>query len=128
MSPIGTTEAKQASTSEVERLSRPYGTESRCEAWNPAINRWAIIECPYGTTIRRTDTAASCQWHAGVASVSGPDGAEGCSHGWSSPEANGTRGTVTTQPARPGGAEDGSTANRQSIEHVTRLEVHVMNS
>ena len=38
----------------------------------------------------------------------GPDGAEGCSHGWSSPRANGTRGLVTTRPSRPGGAEDGS--------------------
>ena len=53
--------------------------------------------------------------------LSGPDGAEGCSHGWSSPKANGTRGTVTTRPARPGGAEDGPTASRRSIQCVTRL-------
>ena len=38
----------------------------------------------------------------------GPDGADGCSHGWSSPKGNATRGTVTTRPSRPGGAEDGS--------------------
>ncbi len=51
----------------------------------------------------------------------GPDGAEGCSHGWSSPKANGTRGTVTTRPSRPGRAEDGPRATRLSIEHITRL-------
>ena len=38
--------------------------------------------------------------------ILGPGGADGCSHGWSSPEANGTRGTVTPRPSRPGGAED----------------------
>ncbi len=48
----------------------------------------------------------------------GPDGAEGCSHGWSSPKANGTRGTVATQPARPSGAEDGPMATRRQSEHL----------
>ena len=56
MSPVGTTEVKQAHVSEVERLSRPYGTDSWPWTWDPAINRWAIVECPYGTMRRQTDT------------------------------------------------------------------------
>ncbi len=54
MSPVGTTEVKSANVSAVERFSRPYGTESLSGIQNPAMNRWAIVECPYGTTRRQT--------------------------------------------------------------------------
>ena len=50
VSPVGTTEQKSSNAFVFERLSRPYRTLSWFRIRNPAINRWAIIECPYGTT------------------------------------------------------------------------------
>ena len=49
VSPVGTTEVKSSNVFVLERFSRPYGTDFWSWIRNPAMNRWAIIECPYGT-------------------------------------------------------------------------------
>ncbi|MCH8851291.1 MAG: hypothetical protein IID41_01410 [Planctomycetes bacterium] len=51
-SPAGTAEVKSSNGSVVERFSRPDGTGSSSWTGNPAMNRWAIIECLYGTAAR----------------------------------------------------------------------------
>ena len=48
-SPIGTTEANPSHANERVHFSRPDGTECTSRTSHPAMNRWAIFGCPFGT-------------------------------------------------------------------------------
>ncbi len=101
---------------------------SHCSRLSPASYRNSYLE-PSETSIPTpSGDERGPEYPVKKLPMFGPDGADGCSRGWSSPRANGTRGTVTAQHSRPGGAERGSEATLQSIEHAARLEIHIMDS
>ena len=63
MGPVGTTEVESSNVVVLEHFSRPYGTELWSWPWNPAMNRWAIVECPYGTAMRQNRYAGEPAAH-----------------------------------------------------------------